>query len=237
MARLLTLFVFLCSMFFVGCASTTTGILNVSTSSDDDEFVVQVDSVVKIVKGSRSEVKLDTGDHFVTVSFAGKTVVDTLVHVEGRSPGDLFLAWMGGSAVGAGIMTLAWSKIWLVVVPVAVGISTLFTTSPGKVQLHAVKQNDESPQLYQSDRLFLHIWDLHPNLGISEKFGVSNVLRPDGLCYDRKVKVVWVQSEVNSRIYPLDLRKDIEVCLLDVDGEHLSCESSNNSMLEKYPCR
>ena len=244
MLRLFILFVFFCSIFFVGCASTTTGFLNVSTPSGDDEYVLQVDSVVTIVNGAHNAIKLDTGLHAVKVSFAGKPVVDTLVHVKGVGSGNVFLSFIGALAFGTGLMTYVWSGVWLVVVPAAAGVSTFIMTSSDlvvkssdKVQLHAIKQSDEITQLHQSERLYLRVWDLHPNLNISEKFGVSSVLHPSGFCYDRRVNVVWVQSEANSRVYPLDLRKKIEVCLLDADGERLSCESTNNRKLEDYPCR
>ena len=236
MIRLFALLVLLCLGLFCGCASSKTGLLDVATPSSSDEYVVQIDSVVKIVKGTCNRISLDTGKHFVKVSYAGQTIADTIVHASGRSPAALFQAWMAGSVVGAGVMTFLWSNVWLVVVPVAVGISTFFTTSPEKIFLKTEKRIDGLGGLHPVDDFYLRVWNFHSDLGISEKYGVTNVMKTKNLCYDRDAKIVWVQSEVSSRVYPLNLRKDAEACQFDFDGNRLLCSSEKNSVLQKYPC-
>lgn len=236
MARLVSLFVILGSMLLAGCASSQgKGILNVKTPSGKNEYVVQVDSIVKVVKGDDNPIDLDSGDYRVRVSYVGHTVVDTMVHVKGKPENAEWNAWMGGMAVGTGLMTLVWTKAWLFLVPITVSISTFLITFPEKTVVNAVYKNEEPLHLYKLDQSYMRVHRLHLMLGASEKHGVTGVINSVGVCNDAALQMLWVQSDENSLVYPLDIKKDVEMCVLE--NGSLYCDASQNQFFEKLPCQ
>ena len=235
MARLISLLVILCSLLFVGCASQGKGAINVTTPSGKNEYVVQVDTIVKVVNGNHNVIDLDSGDHRVRVSYVGHTVIDTVVHVKGKPENAEFNVWMGGTAVGIGLMTLAWTNAWLFIVPVMTSFATYLLTTPEKSVVNAVYKNETPLHLYKLDQSFMRVNKLHLMLGATERYGVTGVVNSVGVCYDASLKILWVQSDEKSLIYPLDARKDVEMCALDKGT--LYCDVSLNQMFEKLPCQ
>lgn len=235
MARLLTLFVFLCSMFFVGCANKSIGILNVKTPSNDDEYVVKVDGVVRIVRENDNGIELKEGDHSMKVSYVGQTIMDTVVHIKGMDENSIFQARMATLILGVVSMSIAWNGAWFVFLPVVVGVLPPLITPREKTTVNVNYHGDESHRLYLLDDVYLRVKHYRPNMGITDKLGYSNMMKPSGICYDKELDVVWVQSVADTHIYPLDVKKDTEVCLLD-DVRFL-CSAENIKLLEKFFCR
>ena len=69
----------------------------------------------------------------------------------------------------------------------------------------------------------------------SEKHGVTGVINSVGVCYDAALQMLWVQSDENSLVYPLDIKKDVEMCVLE--NGTLYCDASQNQFFEKLPCQ
>lgn len=234
MIRLLP-FVVLSMLIFTGCTNKTMGILNVETPSNNDEYVVKVNDVVRIVRGNNNGITLDEGKYLLKVSYVGQTIMDTVVHVRGMDENSIFQARMATSVLGVASMSIVWSAAWLVVFPVAVGVLPPLITPREKTTVNVNYQGNESHRLYLLDDVYLRVKRYHPNMGITNKMGQKNIMKPSGICYDSELDVVWVQSEVDSHIYPLDMEKNTEVCLLD--DVNFSCNAENKKLLEKFSCR
>ena len=234
MVRLFYLLVLFCLMVLGGCAGYDKGAINVNTPSASNVYVMQVDSIVKIVQGKDNIVELDTGDHRVRVSFVGHTVVDTVVQVKGRKKNYEFGGWMGGLVLSAGIITLVWSPMWVYLLPASVGVTAMVATIPEKRQINAVYRNENPVHLYRMDQAYLRVNRLQSELGATEKFGYTGMITPVGICYDSALRILWVQRDPASVIYPLDARTDFEMCSPDEGG--MSCLPEKNKLLEAFPC-
>lgn len=221
-------------MVLGGCAGYDKGALKVNTPSASNVYVVQVDSLVEIVKGKDNIFELDTGEHRVKVTYVGHIVSDTVVRVKGRGKNVEFGAWMGGMAVGAGVMTLLWSEAWLYFVPVVVGLSSVIATMPEKSEVNAVYRNENPVHLYRMEQAYLRVNRLHSELDAGERFGYTGIISPVGICYDSALRILWVQKDPTSVIYPLDVRKDVEMCTPGEGG--MSCVPEKNKLLEAFPC-
>lgn len=211
------------------------GILNVETPSNNDEYVVKVNDVVRIVRGNNNGITLDEGKYFLKVSYVGQTIMDTVVHVRGKDENSIFQARMGISVLGVASMSIVWSAAWLVVVPAVVGILPPWIAPREKTTVNVNYQGDESHRLYLLDDVYLRVKRYHLNMGITNKMGLKNIMKPSGICYDSELDVVWVQSEVDSHIYPMDLKTNAEVCLLD--NVNFLCNAENKKLLERFSCR
>ena len=189
MIRLLP-FVFLSMLFFTGCANKSMGILNVKTPSNNDEYVVKVNDVVRIVRGNNNGIKLDEGKYLLKVSYVGQTIMDTVVHVRGMDENSIFQARMATSVLGVASMSIVWSAAWLVVFPVAVGVLPPLITPREKTTVNVNYQGNESHRLYLLDDVYLRVKRHHPNMGITNKMGQKNIMKTKGICYDSELDVV-----------------------------------------------
>ena len=234
MVRLIYLLVLFCLILLGGCAGYDKGAIRVSTPSASNVYVAQVDTLVKIVQGKDNIIDLDTGAHRVKVTFVGHTVIDTVVQVKGRKKNVEFGAWMGGMAVSAGVMTLMWSTAWLFILPPTAGVAAMTATMPEKSVVNAVYRNENPVHLYRMEQAYLRVNRLHSELGATERFGLTGVITPVGICYDSALRILWVQRDPASVIYPLDARTDFEMCSADESG--MSCLPEKNKLLEAFPC-
>lgn len=234
MVRLIYLLVLFCLMELAGCAGSNTGYLNVRTPSASNAYVVQVDTIIEIVKGKDHVIDLDSGEHRVRVSYVGHIVTDTVVLVKGRRKNAMFGAWMGGMALGAGVMTALWTQVWLYLLPPVIGAGAAIVTMPQKTVLEPVYRDESPVHLYRMDQTYIHINRFHNELGATDKFGFTGISSPVGVCYDNAAGVLWAQRDPASLIYPLKKTTDYEVCVPDAGSLH--CVPENNKILEAFPC-
>lgn len=235
MKKILSLLLLILSFLLTSCAGGQPGVVTVKSPEMSTEYVVQVDNKpAKIVKPSNKNVGLDSGAHHVRLTYAGKTLADTVVTVK-TDDGPFYTTWLGAMAITAGLMTVVWMPIWLALLPPGAWIAAMLATPAQEVPLDGFINFEEPLVLYSLDNPYFRVKNFHSNMGLSEKGGVGNVAKVLGVCYDASAHVAWLQSETNREIYPFVVNEDVDLCVPQ-NGEFV-CESRNNKLLESMPCK
>ena len=235
MKKILSLLLLILSFLLASCASGQPAVVAVNSPEMSTEYVVQVDDKPgKIVKPGNRNVGLDSGSHHVRLTYAGKTIADTVVTVKADDT-RFYATWMGMMAFSAGLMTVVWLPLWFVLLTPSAWITAMLATPAQEIPLDGLIKLEEPLVLYTLDNPYFRVKSFHSNMGLSSKGGVDNVARVLGACYDASTRIVWVQSEANRAVYPFAVNEDIDLCIAQNGG--IVCESGNNKLLESMPCK